>query len=382
MAWMRVSGSFAAMSVATSRWMGVRRDKAVLVALGLLVLLAAAFPALIPRYGEFVDWHTIGCLAGLLVVIRGIHESGFPSAAATRMVRRVKSERALALLMVLLSAGLATVLTNDIALFVVVPFTVALQSAVKNDVGKLVIFEAIAVNVGSALTPIGNPQNLFLWRQWGNRFHEFTAEMLPLEIVLLALLTGFTALCFRGTKLEVHDGGGSVRRDRGLFIFALVGLAGFILSIELDRAGLGLVFALGMFGLFHRRVVLRADWLLIALFILIFIDVRVVTAQPWVEQWFQGAGLEDPMRLYLVGIGLSQVVSNMPAAVLLGEFSQNWKGIAYAVNIGANGLVIGSLANIIALRLAGRKRAWLAYHLYSIPFLVVSATAGYLLLGG
>jgi len=361
-------------------WRRIWRDKAVLVALGLLGVLAAAFPALIPHYGEFVDWHTIACLAGLLVVIRGIHESGFPAAAAMGLVRRVRSERVLAVLMVLLSAGLSMVLTNDIALFAVVPFTVALQSVVKNDVGKLVIFEALAVNVGSTLTPIGNPQNLFLWRQWGNRFHEFVAEMLPLEIALLALLLGFTALCFRGRRLDIYDGKGVERRDGRLFVVALGALVGFVVMIELGRAALGLVLALGLFGIFYRRVVWRADWLLIVFFVLIFIDVRIVAAQPWVTQWFGGGVLDDPGRLYLAGIGLSQIISNVPATVLLGEFSENWKVIAYAVNVAGNGVVIGSLANIIALRLAGRRGNWVVFHLYSVPFLVVSAVAGYLLL--
>jgi Na+/H+ antiporter NhaD/arsenite permease-like protein len=283
--------------------------------------------------------------------------------------------------MVLRTAGLSTVLTNDIALFAVVPFTIALQSVVKNDVRRLVIFEALAANVGSLLTPIGNPQNLFLWRQWGNRFPSFTMEMLPLALALLALLLAFTAACFPGRTLDVHSGGATGRSEPPLFLLSLAGLAAFVVLIEFDLAAPGLLLALAAFAVFRPKVLLRADWLLIVLFILVFIDVRTLTAQAWVTQWVGSLGLENPLRLYAASIGLSQIISNVPAAILIAEFSQNWKVIAFAVNIAGNGLVVSSLANIIALRLGGGKSLWLAFHLYSLPFLAASALAGYLLLG-
>ena len=90
--------------------------------------------------------------------------------------------------------------------------------------------------------------------------------------------------------------------------------------------------------------------------------------------------LTQPQHLFLTGIGASQIFSNVPAAIALAEYSRDWRVIAYGMNIGGFGFMVGSLANLIALRMAGDRKAWLSFHVYSLPFLLVSGIAGYGLL--
>jgi Na+/H+ antiporter NhaD/arsenite permease-like protein len=131
---------------------------------------------------------------------------------------------------------------------------------------------------------------------------------------------------------------------------------------------------------FYRRVLLKVDWLLLLLFLLMFIDLHLAAQTPLVRNELAGLGLADARNLYLAGLASSQLLGNAPAAMLLSKFSPNWAVLAYAVNVGGAGLAIGSLANIIALRMADAPGVWLRFHKYSIPFLLATALAVWLIL--
>ena len=147
----------------------------------------AALPALI-------DWQTVLTLAGLLILTKAVEWSGFLMWLAHRVVHHIHSERALACLLIGLAAALSTLLTNDVALFVVIPLTLSLHQLTPLPLRRLVIFIALAVNAGSILTPLGNPQNLFLWQTSGVSFGAFVWALAPLCAALMALLYLFAVL--------------------------------------------------------------------------------------------------------------------------------------------------------------------------------------------
>jgi len=132
-----------------------------------------------------------------------------------------------------------------------------------------------------------------------------------------------------------------------------------------------LLFVLAAFLFAQRDVVARIDWALLLVFVLMFVDLRLVAQLPVIHAWVESAGLSHPQRLFLAGIVTSQFISNVPAAILLAEYSKDWRLIAFGVNVGGFGCMLGSLANIIALRMAPDKKAWVNFHLYAIPFLLV-----------
>lgn len=123
-----------------------------------------------------IDWRTIITLSGLMMLTKGVELSGYFDVLGRKMVRRFATERKLALFMVFSAALLSTFLTNDVALFIVVPLTLTLRKLCEIPVTRLIIFEALAVNAGSLLTPIGNPQNILLWGRSGLSFTAFTAD--------------------------------------------------------------------------------------------------------------------------------------------------------------------------------------------------------------
>jgi Na+/H+ antiporter NhaD/arsenite permease-like protein len=107
-----------------------------------------------------------------------------------------------------------------------------------------------------------------------------------------------------------------------------------------------------------------------------FIVLRSVAALPWVHETVAQWGLHSALRAYVAGAVLSQGISNVPAAIMLAEFTNDWRALAYGVSVGGFGLAIGSLANLIAVRLSKTRGIWLPFHLVSIPFWLVAGVLG------
>ena len=150
----------------------------------LLILVGIGLSFFVPfapkSWPAAIDWHTIITLSGLMLLTKGVELSGYFDVLGRKMVRRFATERRLAMFMVLAAALLSTFLTNDVALFIVVPLTITLKRLCEIPVNRLIIFEALAVNAGSLLTPIGNPQNILIWGRSGLSFAGFIAQMAPL----------------------------------------------------------------------------------------------------------------------------------------------------------------------------------------------------------
>ncbi|MEF8698604.1 MAG: SLC13 family permease [Candidatus Accumulibacter sp. UW20] len=356
----------------------LQRDILLLVLVLLCACLSLLDPEAIASYPQRVDWPTIAALAGLLLLTTGLEESGFLQLAAYQVITRMRNEHHLALLLVGLSAAMATVLTNDIALFIVVPLTLGLHGMATLPTARLVIFEALAVNAGSVLTPMGNPQNLFLWQRSGTSLPAFVADMLPLAVILLATLLALTLLAFPARRIDTHEDLAPPALTRRLLWISLLLYPVFLLLLDLRLAWPGFLLVVTVFAIAYREVVKRVDWALILVFILMFIDLRLLAEWAPVQATLVAIGLDDAQRLFLAGVAISQVISNVPGAILLAEHSADWRVIAWAVNVGGFGFVIGSLANLIALRLLGDRRAWLSFHAWSLPFLAIVATLSYL----
>ncbi|SUG48600.1 membrane protein [Salmonella enterica subsp. arizonae] len=148
----------------------------------LLIIVGIALSLFVPfaprAWPDAIDWHTIITLSGLMLLTKGVELSGYFDVLGRKMTRRFHTQRQLAMFLVLAAAALSTFLTNDVALFIVVPLTITLKKLCAIPVNRLIIFEALAVNAGSLLTPVGNPQNILLWgRFWFNLLLEFSGQM-------------------------------------------------------------------------------------------------------------------------------------------------------------------------------------------------------------
>ncbi|PKE31742.1 anion transporter [Rahnella sp. AA] len=352
--------------------------------LHLLVLLGVVLTLFqtekIMQFPQFVDWDTIITLLGLLMLTKGVEVSGYFDFVGRKMINAIDNERRLALFLVTAAAVLSTFMTNDVALFIVIPLTITLKKLTSLPVTRLIIFEALAVNAGSLLTPIGNPQNILLWNKSGQSFLHFIGQMAPLALVTLAALLIVTGFCFPSRSLKKTANNQGYPFQKRLLASCGVLYVVFIACVDLGLALYGLLAVILCFLLLARKVLLRIDWPLILVFIVMFIDVRLIVGLDVLQPVFARInGLPDYGH-YLLSIGLSQVISNVPATILMINYLPSGPLLAYAVNAGGFGLAMGSLANLIALRMANDRKIWLKFHFYSFPFLLFSGLAGWFLL--
>ncbi|MDB5916894.1 MAG: anion transporter [Massilia sp.] len=365
----------------------LRRDNFLLILLAGFALLSVVAPNRLASYPALVDWPTIAALTGLLALTKGLELSGAMAWLGHRLVAAMATERAAALWSVAAAALLSTVLTNDVALFIVVPLTLGVCRVCGLSgmpATRLIVFEALAVNAGSALTPIGNPQNLFIWQLSKAPFGQFVLHMLPLVVSTMLVLVALTACVFGKRPVAIRDdaidGAHRTPIDRRLLAVSLGLYLPFLAATDLHHGGLAVLAVLATFVLLRPRVLAQLDWGLLLVFVLMFVDLRLLAGLEAVRHAMLGLGLDQAGHLYFAGIAASQVISNVPAAIALAEYSRDWRVLAYGVNVGGFGFLVGSLANLIALRMSGDRRAWLSFHAYSLPFLAVAAALGYVLL--
>lgn len=369
----------------------------------LLVFLLLAFPLLLvfsPLSSAKLPVHvlalvhidTLLALTGLMLLSRGIEDSGYFQRLNDWFLARRYSERRLVAWLVVYSAGLAAIITNDVALFIVVPIAVLLCRSLQLPLHRVVIFLALAVNAGSAASPIGNPQNLLLWQSGGLSFIEFTAYLLPLGLLFLGIVLAFVYFAF-GSKLpapakEVQGTVVGVQRRR-LFWGSLLGYPLFIAALELNFALLGVIAIIAVYGVRNRPILLGIDWQLLLVFTLMFINLGLLTQLPVTQTVLQVFQVL-PEGSYVGSALLSQFISNVPATIylqsaLLQDSPHFWLAVAFGVNVGGFGFILGSMANLIALRLVRKslppqQSTWGEFHRWSVPVFIICLVGSYLLL--
>lgn len=323
---------------------------------------------------HFVNGATLAALSGLLALTKAVELSGVLQQISRRLLSRVRNERRLALLLVMLSMVLAATLTNDVSLFLLVPLTLTLATVTPLPVSRLVVCEALAVNAGSALTPIGNPQNLYLWQTSGISFLDFVHLMLPAVSTMTALLFVLVLMLFRPRPLTLHDTATPPAVQPRLLAVTALLFTVFVVLLDFHLAWPGVAMVFAAYGLVDRCVLRRMDWTLLIIIALMFVALGQLASLPAISQALSQLDIGSGHGAYLAGIIASQLISNVPATILLHGYTHDLRALAYGVNVGGFGLLIGSLANLIALRLAKQPGSYRLFHWVSAPFLV-AATA-------
>ncbi|QAU25106.1 citrate transporter [Dyella sp. M7H15-1] len=347
----------------------------------LAVVLACIDPQPLTRYRQWLQWPTLCGLLGLLIAIQGIRDSGLVQRIAGMLVARMHTLRGVAVLLVSMTAVLSTVLTNDVSLFLIVPLTVAIGNMSNLPIARMAVLEALAVNAGSTLSPIGNPQNLLIWQHARISFPQFVGSMLPAAALMFVLVAALAWCWIPKGRVQLNEDrldGHPVSAP--LAALSLAALALMVLMMEHGRAPLGALLLTIPFALLSRRTVRHIDWLLMITFAAIFLGLGHFAALPIVQHALDQIDFGRPLALYLSGIVGSQLISNVPATVLLLDRAQDAMALAVAVNVGGFGVATGSLANLIALRLAKQSHGMRLFHEVSVPFLLVCAPLVYLLM--
>ena len=324
-----------------------------------------------------IDADLLLVLFALLVAVELLRVAGFLDYAVAKTVTRFHTTRSFAIALIAFSGALAAIVTNDVTLFVVIPFTVAASRLTDFDLEDLVILEIVATNLIGCLTPLGNPQNLFVFHRSGWGAAQFMAVMAPFVAWSIAGLLAAVFLLGRSRPMPVSlvelPPRNPLLATAGVVTFALVLLE---IARVINAWPAAIVAALAAIFLLKRRA-LAIDYSIVPLFFFAFIIVESMRS-------FHVRGAEN--HLYATSVVLSQVVSNVPATVLLSPFAAGrWRELLYGVSAGGCGTIIASLANLLGWRIYVREsgrdpRFFRRLTVINFAFLAWVSVGGWLLL--
>lgn len=292
-----------------------------------------------------IDTTTLLMLFSLMTIVAGFRRMGALDAVSRKLTRCVTTLRGLSAVMVALCFALSMLVTNDVALLTLLLFRAGGQ---KSTIWTVVL-ETVAANLGSMVTPIGNPQNLYLYTSGRLTALDFLTLLAPYAAVALALLL---ALCLLLPKkrVAVDTSARAPLAGKMLTLYgALSALALLAIAKVLPAWALAAAVFLGTLAL-DRGTIRQVDYTLLATFVCFFVFVASVKACVPVRAWLETMMARSPMAVALL---TSQVISNVPACLLLSPFTQDAKALALGVDLGGLGTLIASLASLISFRLYG-----------------------------
>ena len=282
----------------------------------------------------------------------------------------MQAGRGLSVKLVLLAAVLAMFVTNDVALLTIVPLTLALEIERKH---ILIILETLSANAVSALTPFGNPQNIFIFYHYHVHPAVFVRVIFPFCFVSLGFILLMALKERGGLKKRREMPRIPVDRKGPVYVvFFFIFIVAVLKFIPLWLGGLALIYAL-----FADRRSLRIDWLLLLTFLAFFgFTDNLVHLLKF--------NLSTPTRTFFYAVFGSQIISNVPSALLFADFTRHWHALLWGVSVGGFGNLIGSLASLIAYRLykakvQDTKSFLLSFHLYGYVAFAVGILTYFLL---
>ena len=311
-------------------------------AVPLIAFAAAAVSAfLVPpdaQYAGYFDWKTLCCLFGTLAVVCALKNIHFFAILARKIIRLAGNARTAAVALSYITFIGSMLIANDMALITFLPLGYLVFSAAgkKRDVALVFILQNIAANLGGMLTPFGNPQNLYLYSHFQIPTGEFLSIMLWPFVVSIALVTG---CCFliQPYALRVSDR----REDR------LPPLLTILMIFRLLPIWLVLTAAVAGLLVLDRKALAMVDYGLLATFVCFFIFSGNMSRLPAVRSFFSALLAQNTL---LTAVFSCQFISNVPSAILLSQFTDQYAALLRGVNIGGTGTLIASLASLITFR--------------------------------
>lgn len=365
------------------------------------VLLAFGSMVCVPpdmQYLSYIDYRVLALLFCLMTVMEGFKSTGFFAAVAGKLLEKVKTFRQLYLVLVFLCFFTSMWITNDVALLTFVPFTVLVlrMTGLEQEMIPVIVLQTIAANLGSMTTPVGNPQNLYLYSISGMGIGAFLQIMGSLTLISAGLIF---LICLIHKDFPIRQGmlgkeivgvrkAGENQVLAVLFFISLLSVFR-ILSWQLLLL-IVLASCIGIKAFCKEKYLpLKADFGLLLTFVAFFIFIgnmgRICAVREVLSQVLNG-------RELLISFLCSQMISNVPAAILLSGFTQEYRGLLQGVNIGGLGTLIASLASLISYKffaaeseqtpVAGtRGRYMLTFTIWNVGIALVLLAAAFLLNG-
>lgn len=339
----------------------IKKEVVLVVATILAIVSAFVIPPSV-AYMEYIDWHVLELLFCLMVIMAGLQGSGLFDWLGEALLKKTSKVWQLCFVLIMLCFFLSMIITNDVALITFVPFALVTLEKCRQErlLIPVVVLQTIAANLGSMLTPIGNPQNLYLYNISGMDLTEFILCMLPNTFLSFVLIVA-SILFIKGKneKITLRDMAyEQTPNERGLvdkkqtFVYLCLFVLSLLVVAKVIAVEIVLAIVLLVVICLDKSVLKKVDYCLLLTFISFFVftgnlgNISVIrdTLQELVQS-----------RELIVGVIASQGISNVPAALLLSGFTTDYKALLAGVNIGGLGTLIASMASLISYKILANK---------------------------
>ncbi len=324
------------------------KSNAVVLIAALLALITSVIVPPDSEYLDYFDFKTLTCLFCVLAVVCALGNIRFFYTVAKLIVRKFKNTKACILVLVYITFIGSMLIANDMALITFLPLGYFILHTTGKDkyMAFTFIMQNIAANLGGMLTPFGNPQNLYLYTKFAIPDLEFMGIMAPPFVFSVTLITALCLIFVKNEPLEIKERAASLPWWR-VSVYLLL----FALSIAIVFRGVpfivGLIVIPIVLLIFDRRALLSVDYGLLLTFVFFFIFSGNMARIDAVRELFSYLLSKNTL---VVSALSCQFISNVPSAILLSQFTENYRELLLGVNIGGVGTLISSLASLITFR--------------------------------
>ena len=329
---------------------------------------------------SYIDFKVLILLFNLMLVVTAFKELKVLDSIAIGLLKKCNTYTSISLALVFITFISSMIVTNDVALITFVPLSIVIARKANINVLKIVVFQTLAANLGSSFTPMGNPQNLFIYSFYNLSPIDFFKITLP--IVVLAVLF-LVLLVFKDKKMNLSLDLEDVKIDNKRDVYLFGGLFLIILLSVFHVIDYKVTFLITivMVLILNKKLFSQVDYSLLITFIGFFIFVGNISTMDVVKNFMEGI-LNSPKSTFLASVLSSQVISNVPATMLLSGFTDHFKELLLGVNIGGMGTLIASLASVISYKIYasefGNDNYMKSFTFYNILGLIIFMPIAYM----
>jgi len=357
------------------------KDKVFMIAL-LFAVLSMFFVVPNQSYFAYINYKVLIIMLTLMISVAGFYETHFFDFVATKLVIKFKSIRWISMMIIWATFFLALFLTNDAVLLTLVPFAIFILKHTEKEkyVVIVAILMTIAANMGSAMTPMGDPQNIYLYGYYQIPFKEFMMTMLPISVIGFILITVSNLFFVKKEICSLNIKAPSIHFKKiGIYVFLLINALLCVLHVVPEVITFMITVLVTLLA--ARHLFKKVDYTLLLTFLSFFIFTGNLSQIDVIKNAIS-IHLNSDQAVYFIGLGLSQLISNVPASVFLSTFT-NAKystSLLQGVNVGSMGTIIGSLASLITFKYVLKayphlvKKYLVLYTVISIVFIGIIST--------
>lgn len=298
---------------------------------------------------HYIDFKVLVSLFNLMLVVKAFEELKLLDKLAVYILKKCQTSKKVSAVLIFLCFFTSMFVTNDVALLTFVPLTLIIHKTAEINVIETIILQTMAANLGSSLTPMGNPQNLYIFSYYGIHSMQFFSAIFLLAVLgILSLYFLIQRLKNRSLEVSLPSIWLKDRRKSIVWISVFCITTASILGVISYVYAFIITVAAGC--ILEIKLLRKIDYLLLLTFICFFIFVGNLSDINLIHH-FVSESLKKPISIYFTSIFLSQLISNVPASILLSKFTADWQPLLMGVNIGGLGTLIASLASVISYKL-------------------------------